>query len=70
MSGRSRVAPEMMAQATKKRWCAVAMESSSVKARREERGDVAGGRCRGALMVRARWTAARSPEGDVDDDQG
>ncbi|KAL6972566.1 hypothetical protein U1Q18_026739, partial [Sarracenia purpurea var. burkii] len=56
----------MVAQTAKKRWCAMAMESSTMKARREEEGDVARGQCHGSLMVRARCTATRSPEGDVD----
>ncbi|KAL6984119.1 hypothetical protein U1Q18_017494, partial [Sarracenia purpurea var. burkii] len=54
----------MVAQAVKKRWCAVAMESSPVKAQRKEGGDVARGQHRSGLMVRARWTTTRSPEGD------
>ncbi|KAL6972881.1 hypothetical protein U1Q18_027057 [Sarracenia purpurea var. burkii] len=34
----------------------------------KEGGDVARGRYRGGLMVRAKWTVAQSPKGDVDDD--
>ncbi|KAL7002641.1 hypothetical protein U1Q18_003795 [Sarracenia purpurea var. burkii] len=54
----------MVAQAAKKRRCAMAMESSPMKTRIDEGGDVARGRRRNDLMVRARCTTVRSLEGD------